>query len=1844
VTKLRVSVFDAADAVSKAREAVASAVPGTQAYSRATAELAAAEEEHRKALLAYTIAQTLATPAAFQFRNELDQVKLRLAQTGAAIGSVVLPQLTQMIRVGSEAIPFLGEVFQRLATRINESALALVAWVRSSNQINIVRATLFNLGTIGATVFNILSQGALIFLNALRPLMLPTMELLFNINRLTGATLQWTASARGQAIMGQVWDSLRAAAALLWQAVLNLVVGFAGLFNALRNVGAFTQILGFLVQITAGFRAWTSEMGTGSAAIQRIWTLAQPIFSSLGNLAGVAATQFGRVTMALIGVSDASGRNLLVNFIDTLSRLLPPVATLLIHSFEVLGPLIPPLAEAIARFVLNLHGAVAIFAPLISGLTSLLNVFNSLPSSVQTVVGAFLIWNAVSGALGRVLGLGGGGLLSTIWEAIKTAIALRLAMAALNMIFNTQITVTMLLTKAFTGTAFTLKQLLLMIPGVSAVSVALTAVWTSLTAAFWAAISGVGTFVGALIALQPWAWAIVAAVTAVGLAVYQIYTHWATIGPWLQANVIGPVTSFVGSLATAGWNMMMGFLEGIARGAAEIARYIGDFLSSMVNAVTSFLGIRSPSTVMMSLGEATSQGFIEGVLGQTPQAQAAATELASTYHDAFSNYMNSAGGFKDDDLQNDWITHLPDRLRDEAVRIAEAAQLRNAEIQAASTGEPATVGNMYAALGDASGPIEYPPLPAVPQESVVPPLPSIAPPAGDSFAANSYYDPNRGKPGYTQAEDGSWVAPGFYGGDELPLPATPAAAIAPELPSIAPPDDDSFASNSYYDPNRGAPGYTQVEDGSWVPPGYFGGGATEPPLPATPTAAIAPDLPSITPPIGDSFAANSYYDPNRGMPGYTQAEDGSWVAPGFYGGTADIPALPEVPAEALVPKLPNISPADMPSLPPPAMPLPPMPTAADMPPMPMPKLEPLVMPEMKLPPMPDFKGIGDKGAKDLQAGFKQNEGGIFASIGGIFDRVKNAASSSLDWLRSQWASRLAPTIVPALSALADAIFSGASRAFEGLRSAASSVINFLRPAWTEVSTFFIGQGERIAAWWRANLPLMKQVWDGLWNGIRGVVTAVWGAVSGFVVSQGQRIMAWWRENLPAIRQVTDTAFRGVQAVIQAVLNALMPVIKGSIDFWTAVFRAGWAAIKVLAEAGLAALTAAWRAVGGPILEIVRSSWNMIKTVISTAIGAVLSTITAVLKALTGDWRGAWRIIQDNARTTWEAIKTLVREAINIVVNIIKIPLAAIVAAFKASWGVILPFLTSVWNAIAGAARSIWGNIVAFFSGIFNRIRTVITGAWSGVSTQTSTTWNGIRSLLQAAGNAIVAIWQAVAARASVIWGGVRTALSAIWNGIVSAGRIAFQLLQVVVMAPIILVVAAAILIWERFGTQLTAIWNRIRAAASAIWNAITDAIRSVIQAFVGFAIALWDRHGDEVTSVWNRLRGAAQSAFDAIRNVITAVWNAVSSVTRTVWDAITNFLSEVWEREKRGLTIIYNAIRDTVTTVWNAVRDFTRTVWEAITTFLSEVWEREKRGLTIIYNAIKDTVTTVWNAIRDFTRTVWEAITNFLSEIWEREKRSLTIIYNAIKDTVTTVWNAIRDVTRTVWDAISAFLTRIWEAIRELFRTALDAVSRALRAAWEAIRDTTSRVWNGIRDFFGDIWRQITEAFNRALDTIKRAVESSWNAIKEIAVRVWRGIAHAIVDPFIDTANAVIDIWNKVSGAIAKALDMLNIAPDIAKALGGADIGRIGNPLPFAEGGLVKAYATGGMGTASPEPRMHLWNEQMGNEAFIAERGPKEKQISYLSEAASWFDLAVVPHAMGGMGHGHAHGDEGDEG
>lgn len=83
--------------------------------------------------------------------------------------------------------------------------------------------------------------------------------------------------------------------------------------------------------------------------------------------------------------------------------------------------------------------------------------------------------------------------------------------------------------------------------------------------------------------------------------------------------------------------IIAGLVNGIRNGASQIGKAAADMAGNAVSSVKNFLGIRSPSRVMQSLGEFTAQGFVNGIASRNDTVKQAATNTAKTFLDAFKD-------------------------------------------------------------------------------------------------------------------------------------------------------------------------------------------------------------------------------------------------------------------------------------------------------------------------------------------------------------------------------------------------------------------------------------------------------------------------------------------------------------------------------------------------------------------------------------------------------------------------------------------------------------------------------------------------------------------------------------------------------------------------------------------------------------------------------------------------------------------------------------------------------------------------------------------------------------------------------------------------------------------------------------------------------------------------------------------------------------------------------------------------------------------------------------------------------------------------------------------------------
>jgi phage-related protein len=81
----------------------------------------------------------------------------------------------------------------------------------------------------------------------------------------------------------------------------------------------------------------------------------------------------------------------------------------------------------------------------------------------------------------------------------------------------------------------------------------------------------------------------------------------------LPGRIIGALGDAANWLVSAGKNVIIGLINGIASMVTEAVRRVKDAASAVINGAKSALGIASPSTVFRAFGEYTMQGYVVGV-------------------------------------------------------------------------------------------------------------------------------------------------------------------------------------------------------------------------------------------------------------------------------------------------------------------------------------------------------------------------------------------------------------------------------------------------------------------------------------------------------------------------------------------------------------------------------------------------------------------------------------------------------------------------------------------------------------------------------------------------------------------------------------------------------------------------------------------------------------------------------------------------------------------------------------------------------------------------------------------------------------------------------------------------------------------------------------------------------------------------------------------------------------------------------------------------------------------------------------------------------------------------------
>ncbi len=135
-----------------------------------------------------------------------------------------------------------------------------------------------------------------------------------------------------------------------------------------------------------------------------------------------------------------------------------------------------------------------------------------------------------------------------------------------------------------------------------------------------------GLFVATIIGIQ-------LAIVAVGYAILAFTTG---AGEALYGWVAGA--------ATAAGDFILGLVRGITAGAGQVIGAVTGLADSAIGAFTGVLGIKSPSTVMFTMGENTGEGAAQGIESKEADVHGASSGLADAAVKGASSGGQSASG------------------------------------------------------------------------------------------------------------------------------------------------------------------------------------------------------------------------------------------------------------------------------------------------------------------------------------------------------------------------------------------------------------------------------------------------------------------------------------------------------------------------------------------------------------------------------------------------------------------------------------------------------------------------------------------------------------------------------------------------------------------------------------------------------------------------------------------------------------------------------------------------------------------------------------------------------------------------------------------------------------------------------------------------------------------------------------------------------------------------------------------------------------------------------------------------------------------------------------------------
>lgn len=602
------------------------------------------------------------------------------------------------------------------------------------------------------------------------------------------------------------------------------------------------------------------------------------------------------------------------------------------------------------------------------------------------------------------------------------------------------------------------------------------------------------------------------------------------------------------------------------------------------------------------------------------------------------------------------------------------------------------------------------------------------------------------------------------------------------------------------------------------------------------------------------------------------------------------------------------------------------------------------------------------------------------------------------------------------------------------------------------------------------------------------------------------------------------AFSQVLNVLTMVRNVVIDVVKGYLN--TSAIQSAWKANLAVFEA------------------IVK-----VGSTLFTVIGNIIGSLTGV-----NDAKSGWQQLGETFGNIVIFINNLVIAIANFITNVLSIKgatdvisalvfsIGGLVLAFKVV-GTAVSVVVTVINTFKTAVAVARGVMLAFNAalaanplGIIVLAITAVVSALIWFFTQTQTgqaMWSSFVSFL-------VETWNNFSATISVITQAIVDGMQAAWN-----------VLVMVIEAPVIAVIAfinggfsglmtSLALIWSSIVNNLSIIWNNIVLIASSIFPGLGTLISNIFLAIGNFFTAWGTGILEFLTMIFNGIISVITTVVNGVYNVIVGVWNAIPGFVSGLWNGIVAFLSGIWNSLVSGATAFGTGVWNSIVSIWNAIPGWVSGLWNSVMALVSSVW-----------NGIVSTVVSMANSAISGLKGAWNGITGWVSGLWNGVKST---IQSAMKFDLGAAGRAIMDSflggLKAVWESVKSFVGGIASWIKQ-HKGPISYDKKLLIPAGKAIM---TGFGNALEDHFADVKTSVSSFAGQISDVMATGIDNNANTVVNAMSNMVDSAISAVQDA--DIAGSVQDAFN-VSPQVSALLGGKFTAEGSIASAGGAQANAI---------------------------------------------------------------------------------------